>query len=345
MTIKNEVSLVDYSTMHLGGLAKYLAEIENKDDLLEALRVAKNQNLEVLMIGGGSNIIWQDSGFDGLVLVNKIRGFESYEDGDYTYLTIGAGEVWDEVVKRAADLELSGIEALSLIPGSAGATPVQNVGAYGQEISSVLVDVEAYDNELGDFVTLEAKDCDFSYRSSRFKKEVGRFYITSVALKLTKARLSPPFYSTLASYLDKNKIVDYSPMSIRLAVITIRNQKLPNPVLIHNCGSFFANPIISNEQFTAIQAQTELEIPHWETKDGNQKIAAGWLIENIGYKGYVDQETGMSIWPAQALVLVNDHAKTTADLLKFRDSITTKVKFKFGIDLVQEPQLLPTIAR
>jgi UDP-N-acetylmuramate dehydrogenase len=345
MNIQKDISLADYSTMRLGGKASHLVDIASKNEVEEALRWAKGQDLDTLMIGGGSNIVWRDEGFSGLLLVNRIKGFTAVVDGDSTLVTIGAGENWDEVVGRCTKLGLSGIECLSLIPGTAGATPIQNVGAYGQEISKVITKVEAYDSQSSQFVELAPEDCGFTYRSSRFRDDPSRFYITSITLRLTKTSLQPPFYQALQSYLSVNTITDYSPSSIRQAVIAIRNQKLPNPAEVHNCGSFFANPLISSAQLDKISSELGVDIPHWPTSDGLQKVAAGWLIENIGYKGYHDPHTGMATWPSQALVLVNENASSTADLLKFRDEIAGKVKAKFNIDLVQEPLLLPTIAR
>jgi UDP-N-acetylmuramate dehydrogenase len=195
MQILDNVSLADYSTMHLGGTAAHLVTIEDRPQLIEALKWAEANQQPVIMIGGGSNIFWRDEGFPGLVLVNKIQRYESFhEDEENIYISVGAGENWDTIVERTAQAGLTGIEALSLIPGTAGATPVQNVGAYGQEISQTLTTVEALDAQTGQFVNIPAADCGFGYRTSRFKtNDRGRFLITGRTNQLGKANPQPPF--------------------------------------------------------------------------------------------------------------------------------------------------------
>lgn len=327
--------------MGLGGQARYLAYIESKEDLIEALVFARDNKLKTLMIGGGSNIIWRDSGFNGLLLVCRIRGFEVESENDKgADILIGAGEDWDLVVDRTVSLGLSGIECLSLIPGTAGATPVQNVGAYGQEIADTFLSLEAYDNNTKSFQTMTAEDCDFSYRNSLFKKEPGRYLILSIRLHLNKYNISPPLYKALGDYLERSGIKDLSPSVIRQAVIDIRRSKLPDPKVVKNCGSFFKNPIVKEQVFTSIEASFA-EVPHWPTKDGQIKISAAWLIDQAGFKNYNDETTGMATWKNQPLILVNEHAKSLADLVTFRDRIIRTVKNKFDIELEQEPELLP----
>ena len=342
MNLQQKVSLANYSTMGLGGEAAFLAEIASRDDLKEALEWTKAHGQPLIMIGGGSNIIWSDAGFEGLVLVNKILGYEEQIADDVnTYLTIGAGEPWDSVVERSVASGLTGIEALSLIPGTAGATPIQNVGAYGQEISQVLTSVEAYDNQTSKFVTLAGTDCDFSYRNSRFKSaDRGRYYITSLTLHLTKGSPLPPFYGAVQSYFEANSITEYSPEILRKAVLEIRSNKLPDPAVVHNTGSFFANPIVSKAEFSEINS-SELAIVNWPAGPDTVKIYAACLIEHAGFKDFHDQETGMATWPKQPLVLVNEKAKTTSDLMKFKQKVIDAVQAKFNITLVQEPEMLP----
>jgi UDP-N-acetylmuramate dehydrogenase len=339
MDIANDVPLSQYSTMGLGGAAKHLTKVSSLSDLDEALAWAETNKLPVIMIGGGSNIVWKDEGFPGLVLVNEIKGFEVSEAEGKVNVKIGGGENWDEVVARTCNLGLSGIEALSLIPGSAGATPVQNVGAYGQEISEVFSSLHAYDNKEKRYVDLTAADCKFSYRNSRFKTEANRFFVTEITLSLTKTKMKPPFYASLDAYLSEHHITDYSPMNIRDAVIDIRRSKLPDPKLVKNCGSFFANPIITMTQLTEIQTKYP-DVKYWETK-GKAKLPAAWLIDKAGFNNFRDESSGMSTWPKQSLILVNESAKGTADLLAFKNTIVEAVKKKFGIELVQEPLLLP----
>lgn len=345
MHMLKDVSLADHSTMRLGGDAKFLLSITNKAEIPEALAWAKKLKLPVMMIGGGSNIVWKDTGFDGLVLVNKIRGFSiTPVDDETSYVTVGSGENWDKVVARTVKAGLQGIESLSLIPGTAGATPVQNVGAYGQEIADTLVSVEAYDTKTDEFVTIPGEYCKFGYRTSRFKTEdKGRFFITGLQLLLTARQPTPPFYPALQKYLDQQTETskpEYSVAIIREAVIAIRNSKLPDSALVANNGSFFGNPIISQTQFEPLHHKYP-DMPNWPTKDGKVKIPAGWLVEKAGFKNFHDRKTGMATWHAQSLVLVNEKATSTADLLIFRNRIMHEVHHKFGITLEQEPELLP----
>jgi UDP-N-acetylmuramate dehydrogenase len=266
MNIEENVSLAAYSTMRLGGLARYLADVTSEQQLEELVRWAKSGNLPVIMVGRGSNIVWKDEGFQGL---------------------------------------------------------------------------RAYDTALNGFVQLQNHDCNFSYRSSRFKTtDKHRFLIVSITVTLRKTNPVPPFYDSLQKYLDENGIHKYSPKTIRQAVIAIRQSKLPDPEKVANNGSFFTNPIVENGKFEELKARYP-GIAGWPAKEGHTKLAAGWLVEQAGFKGVRDDQTGMATWPAQALVLVNEHAKTTADLLVFRQKILDKVQEMFGVTLAQEPELLP----
>ncbi|KAF3319085.1 hypothetical protein TWF173_003538 [Orbilia oligospora] len=239
MEILENASLEDYSTMRLGGRAAYLTKVADRERLKEATTWAKQRQLPVIMIGSGSNIIWKDSGFNGLVICNRILYYQEEPiggDANKTVLVkVGAGENWDKVVERTVSRGLSGIESLSLIPGTAGATPVQNVGAYGQEIRDTLVSVEAYDNESGEIVIINKEDCGLSYRTSRFKAvDRGRFYITMITLQLRRGDPVQPFYPAVQNYLADHGIVNFTPQTIRDAVIAIRQARLPDPVLVPN---------------------------------------------------------------------------------------------------------------
>jgi UDP-N-acetylmuramate dehydrogenase len=342
MNIEENVSLAAYSTMRLGGLARYLADVTSEQQLEELVRWAKSGNLPVIMVGRGSNIVWKDEGFQGLVLVNKIMGRQVLaEDNHSMTIKAAAGENWDKFVDWTVGKKLTGIEYMSLIPGTVGAAPVQNVGAYGGELAYSLLEVRAYDTALNGFVQLQNHDCNFSYRSSRFKTtDKHRFLIVSITVTLRKTNPVPPFYDSLQKYLDENGIHKYSPKTIRQAVIAIRQSKLPDPEKVANNGSFFTNPIVENGKFEELKARYP-GIAGWPAKEGHTKLAAGWLVEQAGFKGVRDDQTGMATWPAQALVLVNEHAKTTADLLVFRQKILDKVQEMFGVTLAQEPELLP----
>jgi UDP-N-acetylmuramate dehydrogenase len=344
MNIQRNVPLTGYSSMRLGGIAKYLVEIHARTEVEEAVAWAVERQLPPLMIGGGSNIIWRDEGFEGLLLVNKIPGYEVFQEDDLnTYVTVGAGENWDSVVERTVAAGLTGIEALSLIPGTVGGTPIQNVGAYGQEIADTLVSIQAYDLHTRQFVTIPAAECQFGYRTSRFKTvDRDRFLITNLTLHLLRQNPQPPFYRALGEYLAVHHASTvYTPAIIRQAVVAIRSHKLPDPAVVANTGSFFANPIIDEGLLVQLQSD-HADMPHWSTDiPGKSKIPAAWLIEQAGFKDIHDPETGMATWASQPLVLVNEHAKSTADLFAFKQKIVDAVSARFQITLEQEPELLP----
>lgn len=340
--LSENVPLKDFSTMRLGGPARYLYELHDPNDIGPIVDWADASSLPVVMIGGGSNIIWSDKGYPGVVLVNHIPGYDLQNQSDQQFLMIGAGENWDKVVGRSVEAGFSGLEQLSLIPGYAGATPIQNVGAYGREIADVLVCVQAYDRQEKKMVVIPKSDCGFSYRSSRFKgKDKDRFFITSITVSLTKKLPSPPFYAPVEDYLKSHGIAghDITAQAIREAVIAIRSAKLPDPAKVANCGSFFHNPIIALSQLEKIRYQNP-DIIYWAVGDDQAKLSAGWLLEQIGFKGYHDPSTGMATWDKQALVLVNEKATSTAQLITFRDAIIKAVEAKFGITLIQEPELI-----
>jgi UDP-N-acetylmuramate dehydrogenase len=275
-------------------------------------------------------------------MVNKIQGFEVMGEGTPDqYITAGAGMVWDEFVAQTVERGLSGVEFLSLIPGTVGGTPVQNVGAYGQEVANSIMTIEAYDVTARQFVTLRNDDCAFGYRSSRFKTtDRGRFFITAVTFFLTQGNPQPPFYAAVEQYCKDKAISPITPQAGREAVIAIRRAKLPDPAVVANNGSFFANPIVDSEQYLQLQSLYP-ELSHWMIDDNHIKLSAAWLIDQAGFKDFHDPETGMATWPAQPLVLVNEQAKTTQDLLTFRQKIVDTVQQKFGVILQQEPELLP----
>jgi UDP-N-acetylmuramate dehydrogenase len=342
MNIQENASLSEHSTMRLGGQARYLADAITEEEVAELVSWAKNKNIPFKMIGQGSNIVWRDEGFDGLLIVNKLKGrVVLHEDDSNVTVKISAGENWDEAVAKTVENNWSGVEFLSLIPGTAGAAPVQNIGAYGAELSDTLLEVEVFDTQTQEFGTIKKEDCGFSYRSSYFKtKEKGRFMITAIVLKLKKTNPTPPFYDALGKYFEEHKITQFTPSTVREAVVAIRSSKLPDPAVVANNGSFFTNPIIEQSQFDILKERYP-SIKGWPAPDGKVKMAAGWLVEQANFKGYHDEETGMATWDKQALVLVNEHAKSTADLLRFKQKIIDKVNEMFNITLEQEPELLP----
>ncbi len=322
--------------MKLGGNARFMTEVRTPEEAVAAFRNAKAQSLPVFILGGGSNVIAQDAGFNGLIIRMRIPGFEVINDDlNSTTIKVGAGEDWDAVVKRTVDMRLSGIEAMSAIPGTAGAAPVQNVGAYGQEIADVLESLIAYDTQTDNFVTLLNEACEFSYRQSIFRSsQIGRYIIVSITIKLSKNLPQPPFYEALQTYLDQHDVHIFTQEIIRNAVIDIRTNKLPDPKLLPNTGSFFKNAIVEDWQLTDLKANFP-DIPTYDMGDGRFKVPTGWLIEQSGLKGKVLH--GIKIHDKNSLVLINQSASGYRDLANARDEIIDAVRNKFKIQIEQEP--------
>lgn len=336
MEIHTNIPLKNYTTMRLGGNARFMTEAHSPEDIATVYRNAKTQNLPIFVLGGGSNVIVHDEGFAGIVVRNRIPGFEVVDDqASTTTIRIGAGENWDEVVSRTVDMNLNGIEAMSAIPGTAGAAPIQNVGAYGQEIADTLISLEAYDSETDSFVVLQNADCGFSYRHSIFRGDaMGRFVVTSITLQLYKAAPQPPFYKAIEDYFTANNITMFTPQIIRETVIKIRTDKLPDPNVTPNTGSFFKNALIEAWQLAELKNEYP-DIPSYDMPDGKFKIPTGWLIEQAGLKGKTLH--GMRVHDKNALVLINESATSYQDLADARDEISGTIRDKFRITIEQEP--------
>ena len=336
MEIHTNIPLKNYTTMRLGGNARFMTEVHTPEEAAEVYRNAKSQQLPVFVLGGGSNLIVHDEGFNGLVIRNRIPGFEIIDDqAGHIIIRIGAGENWDNVVKRSVDMNLTGIEAMSAIPGTAGAAPVQNVGAYGQEIADTLVSLDAYDSQTDRFVSLQNADCGFSYRHSIFRGDAaGRYIITNITVKLYKTPPQPPFYKAIEDYFAAHNITLFTPQIIRDAVVAIRADKLPDPTVTPNTGSFFKNAIVEDWQLTDLRKEYP-DIPTYDMPDGNFKVPTGWLIEQVGLKGTTLH--GMRVHDKNALVLINESATSYQDLASARDEIIGAVRDKFRITISQEP--------
>ena len=332
--IKSNVSLRDFTTMRIGGSARYLTTIKNEDDLLEALGFAEKNNLQTIVLGDGSNIIFSDQGFDGLVLINQIKGIEINNN----IIKASSGENWDNLVSASIEQGLSGIETLSLIPGTVGGAPVNNIGAYGQEVKETISKIHAFDTHKKIFVELSNDQCGFKYRNSIFKSsEHGRYIITQVVFELDKYNpksYKMPEYNSLKEKLSEKKNPNLK--DVRQAVIEIRSNKLPDPRIVANTGSFFKNPIITNEEFASFINKHPLA-PNYPAKDGI-KIAAAWLIENAGLKGY--KNNGIKVSDKQALVLINESSSNFNDLMEVYTFIINSVNNIFGITLEIEPEII-----
>ncbi len=336
MEIHTNIPLKNFVTMRLGGNARFMTDVRSIDEIIAIIDRAAAQNLPFYILGGGSNTIVYDEGFDGIVIRNRIMGQEILsETPSEVSIRVGAGEQWDEFVKKTVDMRLTGIEALSGIPGTVGAAPVQNIGAYGQEVAETIVSLDAYDTQSKTLVSLSNDDCRFSYRNSIFRDtEMGRYIITFVTFRLYKSAPQPPFYEAVQRYLDEHTITIYTPQVIRDAVLAIRTDKLPDPKLKPNNGSFFKNAIIEDWQLTDLR-ETYPDIPTYNMPDGRYKVPTGWLIEQAGFKGKLLH--GIRVHDKNALVLINESATSFADLASARDEIAGKIRDTFRILIEQEP--------
>jgi UDP-N-acetylmuramate dehydrogenase len=331
-------TLADLTTLRLGGAARELVETHDEAELVEAVRSADEQGIPVLVVGGGSNLVVADEGYDGRVVVVRNTGLTS--EGDTcggAFVEIGAGENWDDVVATAVERGWVGVEALSGIPGTTGATPIQNVGAYGQEVSQTLARVRTWDRMLKGQRTFAAADCGFGYRTSRFKQDPGRHVVLSVTFQLTPGDLGAPVqYAELASALGI-EIGERAPArEVREAVLGLRRGKGmvldPDDHDTWSTGSFFTNPVVSADAVPE-------GAPTWPQGDGLVKTSAAWLIEHAGFaKGYGNDRVRLS--SKHTLALTNRGDASTADLLALARELRDGVEQRFGIVLVNEPVLV-----
>ena len=331
--------LAALTTLRLGGPARHLVTVTEDAQIPELVRGTE----PVLVLAGGSNVVVSDDGFAGTVLLLRTQGFRPVPEADGVNLTLAAGEPWDDVVARTVAEGWSGIECLSGVPGSAGATPIQNVGAYGQEITETLLSVEAYDRNLGRMVTFTPAECGLGYRMSVFK-HVDRWVVLSVTLRLHRSDLSMPIrYAELARALGVS-VGDRAPLAdVRAAVLKLRAGKGmvldPEDPDTYSAGSFFTNPVIDAETFAGVQERAEVEVPSWPGEDGTVKVSAVWLIEHAGFtKGYPGD--GVAISSKHTLALTNRGRGTTRALLDLAREIRDGVRERFGVELRPEPVLV-----
>jgi len=334
MKIQNNISLKSFNTFGIDVTAKYFCEITSVDELQELISSEIARNEKKLVLGGGSNILFTKD-FEGLIIKNNIRGIEVLEENDDILLVkSGSGEVWHNLVLWSISKNLGGIENLSLIPGYVGAGPIQNIGAYGVEIKNVFENLEATHIDTGEIRQFNFNDCKFGYRDSVFKNELkSQYIITSVTLRLNKHPLFNTSYGAIETELEKMGIRKLSVKTISDAVIRIRKSKLPDPAVIGNAGSFFKNPEVTKEKFSQLQSSYD-KIAAYNLQNGNVKLAAGWLIEQCGWKGKVVGNTGSH--KDQALVLVNYGNATGEEIFSLATDIQGSVKEKFGVEIEKE---------
>ena len=318
--------------MRLGGPARYVLEVETKQDVSDAYGFAAQYNLPVFALGYGANTIGHDEGFDGAIIINRMQGIDENTSSSGARLKIMGGEYWDKVVEYVCQKGLTGIEALSKIPGLVASAPIQNIGAYGQEISDTLESIEVYDIASNTFTTLYHDNLNFSYRKSILNTtERGRYFVISVTLNLRSGKMPRPFYNSIETYITEHEITDFSPQSIREIVSTIRADKLPDPIKTPSAGSFFKNILLTDDEAEAAENK---DIPVHRGPHGN-KINSAWLIEKAGFKGQLLH--GIRVHDKAPLVLINESAKSYNDLMKAREEIVAGVYDKFGYWLEQEP--------
>ncbi len=337
MIVQKNVSLKPYNTFGLDVNAGFLAIVDSADDLDEIYQTGRFRSQKKMVLGGGSNILFTH-GFTGIVAKNEIRGVSiQKESSDDVLVAVGAGEDWHQFVLWSVERGYGGIENLSLIPGTVGAAPMQNIGAYGVELKEVFHSLEAYEIKSGKTVTFFREDCHFDYRFSVFKGELkDQFVITKVFFLLSK---NPTFNITYGAIEETLEQMEEKPSlkSISQAVINIRQSKLPDPYDIGNAGSFFKNPIIEKLHFEALEAQFP-NIKGYLVGDDEVKVPAGWLIENAGWKGYREGDIG--VHDKQALVLVNHGMGRGKDIYRLSNEIRRSIEGKFGIELQREVNVI-----
>jgi UDP-N-acetylmuramate dehydrogenase len=338
LQIQENISLKPFNTFGIDVLAKYFVSFSNADELAELLSFKLQTANYKLILGGGSNILLTKN-VDGLVLKNDIKGVEVVkEDAMHVYVKAGAGENWHQLVQYCVKQNWAGVENLSLIPGNVGASPMQNIGAYGVEIKDVFYALEAYHIAEGKVYTFSLNDCEFGYRESVFKRKLkDQFIILSVTYRLNKKPSFHTSYGAINEELHKMGVKDLSIQAIAQAVINIRSSKLPDPKKIGNAGSFFKNPEINASQFQLLKLEYP-QIIGYPLDNGNVKLAAGWLIEQCGWKGFRRGDVGCHA--KQALVLVNYGNASGKEIYDLSEEILISVQEKFGVLLEREVNII-----
>ncbi|MDP9002478.1 MAG: UDP-N-acetylmuramate dehydrogenase [Myxococcota bacterium] len=342
MHTRINVPLGPLTTLRLGGLANRLVEIDREQDVVDAVRSAESCGEPIFVLGRGSNVVVADDGFAGLVVHIAMRGVDVRKGPDHVVVQAAAGEDWDGLVARSVDEEWCGIESMSGIPGLVGATPIQNVGAYGQEVREVITGVRAYDRIARAFVDMGPRECQFAYRTSVFKRS-DRWIVTGVRFELGFGRDGVVRYPELAGALSvptgasaPSHVVRKTVMALRRAKGMVVDGDDPDSVSV---GSFFVNPIVDAATVASVTARAGTAPPSFEAGGGLHKIAAAWLVEQAGFvKGWGTGQVGVS--RKHALALVNRGGATTGDLLALARAIRDGVRARFGVTLDVEPVLL-----
>ncbi|MBC8045873.1 MAG: UDP-N-acetylmuramate dehydrogenase [Fimbriimonadaceae bacterium] len=330
--------LTDFNTFHVPVTAALFTSVQSITDIIGLFKADVFVESKILILGGGSNILFTKD-FDGIVIKNNLQGISIIrEDDNHCWVKCASGEIWHSIIMYCVERNLGGIENLSLIPGTVGAAPIQNIGAYGVELKDVLEEVESIDIETGETKIFTNADCKFGYRDSIFKNELkNKYFITNVLLKLNKHPEFHISYGAIQQTLDKMGITELSVKTISDAVIHIRKSKLPDPAVLGNAGSFFKNPTISKSQYEILKKAFS-DIPGYKVSDSEVKVPAGWLIEQCGWKGKRVGNTGAH--KDQALVLVNYGNATGKEIYNLAMEIKESVMKKFGIEINPEVNII-----
>jgi UDP-N-acetylmuramate dehydrogenase len=337
VTVQQHVSLKTLNTFHIDADAASYAVLDYEDQVASVFEYATSKNLPLLILGGGSNLLFTQD-FQGLVVHNQIKGITLIDEtSDQVYIQAGAGVNWHDLVKYSVDKGWGGLENLSLIPGTVGAAPVQNIGAYGVELKDSMHSLRAWDRLQKRVISLSAGECEFGYRQSIFKKAfIDRMLILSVTFKLSKNPVLQLDYGAIRSWLEEHQVKNPTVTDVSNAVISIRKSKLPDPAVIGNAGSFFKNPEVTASFFELLKADFPdlVAFPFGE----GYKLAAGWLIEQCGWKGFRSGDAGCHVH--QALVLVNYGAATGNEIWQLAQQIQLSVAKKFGVTLSPEVNII-----
>jgi len=336
MKILTDIPLAQHTTFKTGGAARFFCIASSEEDVKEAASYAQEHDLRLFVLGGGSNILIGDRGFDGMVLKVELRGKAYAEPSDDTgaVVSAAAGEMWDDFVDETVSKGFYGLENLSAIPGTVGATPIQNIGAYGAEAAHTIVSVRALDTQTMEFVSLSNAECRFSYRDSMFKHEKGRYIITSVDFRLSRTPTPNLSYSDVTAYFSKKGLKDPTPEDVRRAVIDIRWNKLPDWKLWGTAGSFFKNPIVSAETFAELKKKYP-QLPGYPEPDGRVKVSLGWILDKAcNVKGLCVGH--VCTYEKQALVLVSKPGGTSEEVVALAQELMKRVKDKTGLDIEGE---------
>jgi UDP-N-acetylmuramate dehydrogenase len=337
MIIQQNISLLPYNTFRVDVKAKYFVEINSTDDLRLLIFTDEFKSNPKFILGGGSNLLLTKD-FEGIVIRLAIKGVKVCEEDDDVYVEAGAAEVWNDFVQFNVNKGYAGIENLSLIPGTVGAAPIQNIGAYGVEMKDYFFSLEAFELSTGEIKKFNKEQCEFGYRESVFKNKFkGQYIITSVVFKLSKTPNLNLHYGAIQEELNKRNILNPTIKDVAKVVSEIRVSKLPDPSTIGNSGSFFKNPIIDKPAFEHLISNFP-DIVNYPAGDGYVKLAAGWLIEQCGWKG--KQIGNVGTWKNQALVIVNHGNASGKEIYDFSELIITSVFERFGISLEREVNAL-----